>query len=105
MNENEKTGAHEGLKRNLKDRHIEMIALGCAIGTGLFYGSASTIQMVGPGVVLSYLIGGFFIYLVVRALAEMSVYHPVSGSFSTYAYQYWENLPVSLPAGITGFCM
>ena len=89
MNENEKTGAHEGLKRNLKDRHIEMIALGCAIGTGLFYGSASTIQMVGPGVVLSYLIGGFFIYLVVRALAEMSVYHPVSGSFSTYAYQYW----------------
>ncbi|WP_196594773.1 amino acid permease [Pectinatus sottacetonis] len=66
-----------------------MIALGCAIGTGLFYGSASTISMVGPAVMLSYLIGGIFIYFVVRALGEMSVDNPVSGSFSTYAYDYW----------------
>lgn len=81
------------LKRNLKSRHIEMISLGCAIGTGLFYGASSTIQMVGPAVTLAYAVGGFFIYLVVRALAEMAVYQPVSGSFSTYAYRYWGNFP------------
>lgn len=77
------------LKRSLKDRHIQMIALGCAIGTGLFYGSAGAIQLAGPAIMLSYFIGGVFIYLVVRALGEMAVYHPVSGSFSTYAYKYW----------------
>ncbi len=81
------------LKRGLKDRHIQMIALGCAIGTGLFYGSASTIQLSGPAVMLSYVIGGIFIYLVVRALGEMSVHNPVSGSFSTYAYDYWGEFP------------
>lgn len=81
------------LKRGLKDRHIQMIALGCAIGTGLFYGSASTIQLAGPAVTLSYMIGGIFIYLVVRALGEMSVHNPVAGSFSTYAYDYWGEFP------------
>lgn len=81
------------LKRGLKDRHIQMIALGCAIGTGLFYGSASTIQLAGPAVIFSYIIGGIFIYLVVRALGEMSVYNPVAGSFSTYAYDYWGEFP------------
>lgn len=81
------------LKRGLKDRHIQMIALGCAIGTGLFYGSASTIQLAGPAVTISYIIGGIFIYLVVRALGEMSVHNPVSGSFSTYAYDYWGEFP------------
>ena len=82
-----------GMKRALKDRHIQMIALGCAIGTGLFYGSASAIQLAGPAIMVSYLIGGLFIYLVVRALSEMSVYNPVSGSFSTYAYEYWGDFP------------
>lgn len=81
------------LQRRLKDRHIQMIALGCAIGTGLFYGSASTIKMVGPAVMLSYLIGGIFIYFVVRALGEMSVDNPISGSFSAYAYDYWGEFP------------
>lgn len=83
----------KNLQRGLKERHIQMIALGCAIGTGLFYGSASTIKMVGPAVMLSYLIGGIFIYFVVRALGEMAVYNPVSGSFSTYAYDYWGEFP------------
>jgi amino acid transporter, AAT family len=83
----------EGLKRVLKERHIQMIALGCAIGTGLFYGSASAIQLAGPAIMVSYLIGGLFIYLVVRALSEMSVFNPVSGSFSTYAYEYWGDFP------------
>jgi len=83
----------KNLQRGLKERHIQMIALGCAIGTGLFYGSASTIKMVGPAVMLSYLIGGIFIYFVVRALGEMAVDNPVSGSFSTYAYDYWGEFP------------
>lgn len=81
------------LQRNLKSRHIEMIALGCAIGTGLFYGASDTISLVGPAATLSYAIGGLFIYFVVRALAEMAVYQPVSGSFSEYAYRYWGAFP------------
>ncbi len=83
----------KNLQRNLKSRHIEMIALGCAIGTGLFYGASDTIAMVGPAATLAYAIGGLFIYFVVRALAEMAVYHPVSGSFSEYAYRYWGEFP------------
>jgi amino acid transporter, AAT family len=77
------------LKRGLKNRHIQMIALGGAIGTGLFYGSAATIGLVGPGVMLSYAIGGFFIFLVMRCMGEMTVHTPVSGAFSTFAYKYW----------------
>jgi len=56
------------LARNLRNRHIQLIALGGAIGTGLFYGSAETIRFVGPAVVLSYAIGGAIIYLIMRML-------------------------------------
>lgn len=79
----------QDLQRNLKSRHVEMIALGCAIGTGLFYGASSTIQLAGPAVSLAYAIGGVFIYFVIRALGEMSVYRPASGSFPDYAQLYW----------------
>ena len=78
-----------GLKRELKNRHIQMIALGGAIGTGLFYGSADSIGLAGPAILLAYLIGGTVIFLVVRALGEMSVDEPVSGAFSHYAYKNW----------------
>lgn len=86
MNENQE------LKRGLKSRHIQLIALGGAIGTGLFYGSASTIELVGPAVMLSYALGGLFIYLIMRSLGEMCVHEPVSGAFSTFAYKYWGEL-------------
>jgi len=77
------------LARGLKNRHIQMIALGGAIGTGLFYGSAASIQLVGPGIIVSYIIGGFVMYLIMRMLGEMSTEEPVAGAFSHFAYKYW----------------
>ncbi|MBT2520254.1 amino acid permease [Arthrobacter sp. ISL-28] len=76
------------LNRGLNVRHIRFIALGSAIGTGLFYGSASAIQKAGPGVLLAYMIGGAAVFMVMRALGEMAVRHPVSGSFGQYASRY-----------------
>ncbi len=81
------------LKRGLKNRHLQMIALGGAIGTGLFYGSTATISMAGPAVILSYLIGGGVIFLIMRMLGEMAVDEPVTGSFSYYAEKYWGKFP------------
>ena len=80
---------HGGLRRGLKNRHIQMIALGGAIGTGLFYGSADAISLAGPSILLAYALGGAVIFLVVRAMGEMSVHTPSSGAFSRYAYDYW----------------
>ncbi|KQB54998.1 proline-specific permease [Pseudomonas endophytica] len=78
----------QGLKRGLSARHIRFMALGSAIGTGLFYGSAAAIQMAGPAVLLAYLIGGAAVFMVMRALGEMAVRDPVSGSFGHYASTY-----------------
>ncbi len=78
----------QGLKRGLSARHIRFMALGSAIGTGLFYGSASAIQMAGPAVLLAYLIGGAAVFMVMRALGEMAVHNPVAGSFGHYASTY-----------------
>ena len=61
------------LRKSLKNRHIQLIALGGAIGTGLFYGSSESIALAGPSILLAYLIGGLIIFLIVRALSEMAV--------------------------------
>ncbi|EGS0267385.1 TPA: amino acid permease [Salmonella enterica subsp. enterica serovar Bergen] len=92
----------EQLKRGLKNRHIQLIALGGAIGTGLFLGSASVIQSAGPGIILGYAIAGFIAFLIMRQLGEMVVEEPVAGSFSHFAYKYWGGF---LPHGWTGLVM
>ena len=82
--------AHEAqdFHRGLKDRHVQMIAIGGAIGVGLFLGSATAIQKAGPGLVVSYAIGGLVILFIMRALGELLLYRPVSGSFATYAEEF-----------------
>ena len=84
---------YQALRRRLQNRHLQMIALGGAIGTGLFYGSAETIALTGPSVILSYLLGGVVIFFIMRMLGEMAVDEPVSGSFSYYAGKYWGAFP------------
>lgn len=79
------------LQHKLKNRHLQMIALGGVIGTGLFFGSAKSIQLTGPSIVLSYILGGIIIYIIMRALGEMTVDYPTSGSFSEYAHTYIGN--------------
>jgi aromatic amino acid transport protein AroP len=76
------------LKRGLKSRHIQLIALGGAIGTGLFLGIAQTIQMAGPSVLLGYGIAGVIAFLIMRQLAELVVDEPVAGSVSYFADKY-----------------
>jgi aromatic amino acid transport protein AroP len=76
------------LKRGLKNRHIQLIALGGAIGTGLFLGIAQTIKMAGPSVLLGYAIAGAIAFLIMRQLGEMVVDEPVAGSFSYFADKY-----------------
>lgn len=79
----------ERLHRGLKNRHIQLIALGGAIGTGLFLGIAQTIQLAGPSVLLGYAIAGLIAFFIMRQLGEMVVEEPVSGTFSHFAHRYW----------------
>jgi len=77
-----------GLRRQLTPRQLSMIALGGAIGTGLFLGSAVSVRLAGPGVILSYAAGAAIALALMWALAEMAVAHPVAGSFGVYAEMY-----------------
>ena len=78
----------EHLVHKLKNRHVQMIAIGGTIGTGLFLGSSTAIQMTGPSIALAYLFGGVIIYMIMRALGEMTVDYPTSGSYIEYANRY-----------------
>ena len=88
MNLQTQTSPPATLKRGLTARHIRWMALGSAIGTGLFMGSAGAIQSAGPAVLIAYIVGGAAVFMVMRALGEMAVRHPVSGSFAQYASRY-----------------
>jgi amino acid transporter, AAT family len=78
----------EGLQRRLSPRQLTMIAIGSAIGVGLFLGSTVTIGLAGPGVIITYVIGALIALVMGYALAEMAVVHPQAGSFGVYAERY-----------------
>jgi amino acid transporter, AAT family len=70
-----------GLARGLKARHVMMIALGGAIGAGMFKGSSTSIDQAGPGVVIAYLLGGIILLFVMQGLADMTVRNPLAQTF------------------------
>ncbi len=76
------------LRRRLTQRQLSMLAIGGAIGVGLFLGSSVTIRLAGPGVIITYLIGAVIAMIVAYSLAEMAVVQPVAGSFGIYAETY-----------------
>ncbi|MFF3846130.1 amino acid permease [Streptomyces sp. NPDC002328] len=77
-----------GYSKDLKHRHVNMIAIGGAIGTGLFLGAGGRLHNAGPALALAYLVCGVFAFFVVRALGELVLYRPSSGSFVSYAREF-----------------
>ncbi|HXE91278.1 MAG TPA: amino acid permease [Terriglobales bacterium] len=99
----------KGLARQLSERQLAMIAIGGAIGTGLFLGSALAVRVAGPAVILSYVLGALVALLLMGTLAEMAVAHPTAGSFGVYAeiyvsrwagfvmrYTYWASQSIAI---------
>ncbi|MFC3941559.1 amino acid permease [Pseudomonas gingeri NCPPB 3146 = LMG 5327] len=81
--------SHEiGYEKNLKNRHVQMIALGGAIGTGLFLGAGGRLQIAGPSLAIAYLVCGVFAFLILRALGELIMHRPTSGSFVSYTREF-----------------
>lgn len=104
----------KGLNRSLTTGQLTMIAIGGAIGTGLFLGSGLAIGLAGPSVIVSYAIGAMIALLLMGCLAEMTVAHPVTGSFGAYAeryinpwagftvrYSYWFSLVCAIGTEVT----
>lgn len=85
----EQTTTDNTLQRGLSNRHIQLIALGGAIGTGLFLGIGPAAVLAGPSVIFGYAFAGIIAFFIMRQLGEMVVEEPVSGSFSHFAYKYW----------------
>jgi L-asparagine permease len=78
----------EGYEKSLKPRQIQMIAIGGAIGTGLFLGAGARLQLAGPSLAVVYFICGLFSFLILRALGELVMHRPTSGSFVSYAREF-----------------
>lgn len=89
MKQLNKTPQGQQLKRGLQNRHIQLIALGGAIGTGLFLGIGPAAVLAGPSVILGYALAGIIAFFIMRQLGEMVVEEPVSGSFSHFSNKYW----------------
>jgi AAT family amino acid transporter len=95
--------APQELRRRLSQRQLTMLAIGGAIGVGLFLGSGVTIRIAGPGVIISYLLGAIIALIVAYSLAEMAVVHPDAGSFGVYAEKYfsrWAGFAVRTTYGL-----
>jgi amino acid transporter, AAT family len=93
----------EGLHRSLKQRQLTMMAIGGAIGVGLFLGSSVTIRLAGPGVILSYILGAGIALIMSYVLTEMAVVHPVAGAFGVYAEKYlnpWAGFSIRATYGV-----
>ncbi|PWJ53800.1 asparagine:proton symporter, AAT family [Quadrisphaera granulorum] len=79
----------EGYHKGLKARQVQMIAIGGAIGTGLFLGAGGRLANAGPGLFLVYAICGVFVFFILRALGELVLHRPSSGSFVSYAREFY----------------
>jgi L-asparagine permease len=78
-----------GYHKALKPRQLQMIAIGGAIGTGLFLGAGGRLEKAGPGLFLVYAVCGVFVFLILRALGELVLHRPSSGSFVSYAREFY----------------
>lgn len=81
----------EHLQKGLKERHVNLIAIGGSVGIGLFLASGNAIAILGPCLLLSYVIGTFFIYLIMRALGEVTVEYPMAGVFQRLCTQVYKS--------------
>ncbi len=79
----------QGYHKGLKPRQVQMIAIGGAIGTGLFMGAGGRLAAAGPALVISYAVCGFFAFMILRALGELVMHRPSSGSFVSYAREFF----------------
>ncbi len=82
------TSREPQLLRQLRARHIQLIAIGGTSGVGLFLGSGRAIQMAGPGLLVDYAVAGIAIFFIMRALGELLIYRPVAGSFTGFAEEF-----------------
>jgi AAT family amino acid transporter len=82
------TTQEKGFQRAIGVRQMRLLALGSTIGVGLFLGSASAIKLAGPSILIGYAVAGLVAFLVLRALGEMAMHSPVTGSFAQYATTY-----------------
>jgi amino acid transporter, AAT family len=87
-NEEAPQRAEEGYERGLGSRQVQMIAIGGAIGVGLFLGAGANIAKAGPSLILMYALAGVIIFFIMRALGELLLYRPVSGSFAEYSREF-----------------
>ena len=77
-----------GYHKSLKPRQLQMIAIGGAIGTGLFLGAGGRLASAGPGLFIVYGICGVFVFFILRAMGELVLHRPSSGSFVSYAREF-----------------
>jgi D-serine/D-alanine/glycine transporter len=98
----EQAPTEQSLRRNLTNRHIQLIAIGGAIGTGLFMGSGKTISLAGPSIIFVYMIIGFMLFFVMRAMGELLLSNLEYKSFSDFAADLLGRGRAILPAGPTG---